>query len=162
MTLVRCQTLINNCCLDTRRAFLKNSVRFSNGCTNSKQSCVSFHNTSKLPANRSLNKSPTHLREGEDSLDDTLRKLSFFTKERKKMLCYALIGGVFGATLYTDWDEHLDLGEMQIDSPIPEMFLTVKSMKIMNVFPLVKKIFTILPDGVRRYIGVKMVSSYNS
>ena len=163
MNLVRCKTIINICCLDTRQSFLRNSFCFSNGCTNSKQSCVTFHNSSKLLVNRSLNEKATHLQEGEHKLDSEIRKFSLATKDlKKKLICYAIIGGVIGGILYTDWDEHLDLGEMQIDSPIPDMTLSVKSIKIMNIFPMVKKIFSILPDGVRQYIGVKMVSAHIS
>ena len=163
MNLVRCKSFVNICCLDTRQSFLRNSFGSSNGCINSKQSCVSFHNTSKLSVNRSLNENPTNLREGEHRLDAEIRKHSLAIKDLKKKLIFcAIIGGVFGGILYTDWDEHLDLGEMQIDSPIPEMMLAVRGFKILNVFPMVKKIFSILPDGVRQYIGVKMVSAHNS
>ena len=116
-----------------------------------------------MSVNRSLNENPTNLREGEHRLDAEIRKHSLAIKDLKKKLIFcAIIGGVFGGILYTDWDEHLDLGEMQIDSPIPEMMLAVRGFKILNVFPMVKKIFSILPDGVRQYIGVKMVSAHNS
>ena len=163
MNLVRCKTIINICCLDTRPLFLRNSFCVSNGCTSSKQSCVTFHNSSKLLVNRSVNEKPTHLQEGEHKLDDEIRKMSLALKPiKKKMICIAIIGGLIGGILYTDWDEHLDLGEMKIDSSIPDMTLAVKSIKIINVFPMVKKIFSILPDGVRQYIGVKMVSAHIS
>ena len=80
----------------------------------------------------------------------------------KKFKYKAALLGVTLTTLFiygvTDNDEHLDLGELKIDAPIPEIKIRIHDFSIINWFPLVKKIFSVLPDNIRQSIGIKMVS----
>ena len=75
----------------------------------------------------------------------------------KKRLRYLGLGGVFslfGYYLLSDLDEHQSFCKnVTLDQPIPNM-----PVLGVNVFPLVKKIFKIMPDGFRRYIVIEMVS----
>ena len=78
-------------------------------------------------------------------------------KGTKRGLRYLGLGGafsLFGYYMLYDLDDHQSFFKnVTLDQPIPNM-----PVLGVNVFPLVKKIFKIMPDGLRRYIVIKMVS----
>ena len=78
---------------------------------------------------------------------------------RKNIRNNIIICSVFGSLayyMYFDHDEHLQLNSgMMVDPPIPN----VRILGI-NAFPLVKKVFQLMPDNMRKYIGTKMVNIF--
>ena len=73
-----------------------------------------------------------------------------------KVIKYIIPGAVvclFADYILSDRDDHLKFNSpMKVDPPIPNM----KVLGI-NIFPVVKKIFNLMPDNMRQSVGIKMV-----
>ena len=104
-----------------------------------------YHSSSKYKSSISHDKNTDDFNKGDSDKNGTKRRLK-----------YLGLGGVFSLFWYymlCDLDEHQSFCKnVTLDQPIPNM-----PVLGVNVFPLVKKIFKIMPDGLRRYIVIKMV-----
>ena len=107
---------------------------------------TAYHSSSKYKSSTSHDKNTDDFNKGDSDKNGTKRRLK-----------YLGLGGVFslfGYYMLCDFDEHQSFCKnVTLDQPIPNM-----PVLGVNVFPLVKKIFKIMPDGLRRYIVIKMVS----
>ena len=123
------------------------------------QKCLLVRNTPDFTTRQSFN---TNRGQNEDEPIKSEKELMKLGLDIKKFKYKAVFLSVtlFGLFAYgvTDNDEHLDLGKLKIDAPIPEIKIRIHDFSIINWFPLVKKIFGVLPDNIRQSIGIKMVS----
>ena len=107
---------------------------------------TAYHSSSKYKSSTSHDKNTDNSNKGDNDKNGTKRRLK-----------YLGLGGVFslfGYYMLCDLDDHQSFCKnVTLDQPIPNM-----PVLGVNVFPLVKKIFKIMPDGLRRYIVIKMVS----
>ena len=73
---------------------------------------------------------------------------------------FLLYGGAFALLSYqllADLDKHKYLSKkknLKMDSPIPDI-----NVFGINIFPIIKKIFKLIPDETRKNLSIRMVSS---
>ena len=107
---------------------------------------TAYYSSSKYNSSTSHDKNTDNFNKDDNDKNVTRRRLK-----------YLGLGGVFslfGYYMLCDLDDHQSFCKnVTLDQPIPNM-----PVLGVNVFPLVKKIFKIMPDGFRRYIVIKMVS----
>ena len=107
---------------------------------------TAYHSSSKYKSSTYHDRQTDNFNQGDNNKKGT-----------KRGLRYLGLGGafsLFGYYMLHDLDDHQSFFKnVTLDQPIPNM-----PVLGVNVFPLVKKIFKIMPDGLRRYIVIKMVS----
>ena len=106
---------------------------------------TAYHSSNRYKSSTSNDRHTDNFNKG-DNKNGTMKRL--------RNLGLGGVSFLFGYYLFCDLDEHQSFCKnVTLDQPIPNI-----PVLGVNVFPLVKKIFKIMPDGFRRYIVIKMVS----
>ena len=144
----------------SNQAIIRNSFFLSNGFSNFKYKGVVFHYDRKFMSSKGIKDEELQRQQeyekhkNNEEFEKQLHQNLFSKKKQKIIFLGAVLFSIVGYALQ-DNEEHLDLGpSMEMDTPIPEL-----NFGGINIFPLVKKIYCLLPENTRRSIGIKMVSS---